>query len=153
MVGFAVFPTYRTLAVPTDAAPDTNANSIVERLCFLPIECERGNVSPIALVEESGYLTTPEVLTRERILDILRFRPHLLDVWEGWFDDQRSTPALIFRTTKQGYSVTCYPEGEGMIFSDRFEACAEFILRQIHRTAEFALEYRPRKSKGRDRRR
>jgi hypothetical protein len=117
-----------------------NPDPIVERVCFLPIEYGSGDLSTMEILRQSGFLAEPRALTREKILNVLHAHPELVSEWEQWSDDSRATEGWVFRTTDRGYSVFWRPGGETMTFPDRFEACAEFIFRQMRRTAGLDLE-------------
>jgi hypothetical protein len=95
-------------------------------------------LSAIALVQRSGYLENPAEFTRESVLGVLRANPSLIEDWMIWSQDQRTSPAWAFDTHEDGYRVVLAPGGKKMIFADKFEACAEFVIRQIRSIARFA---------------
>lgn len=104
----------------------------VEGVCRLPRDYRTiGTINIHDLLERAGYYKQPEVLTRDRIEDCLRQHPEWIEDWFIWSDDQRVTEAWVFSETSKGYIVYYYPVGESMKFTDKIEACAEFILRQI----------------------
>jgi hypothetical protein len=126
-------------------------NSIIERLCHLPIDFHEGNRSPRELVRSSGLVNSPQILTREAVLEVLRRQPALIDKWQAWSDDKR-TDGWGFQSAEKPYRVfdlsvfgrrlnrhTLIPEkiviNDSLDFSDRAEACAEFIVREIQAIA------------------
>jgi hypothetical protein len=83
-------------------------------------------------------LESPQALTREGITEFLQENPNLIDAWMQWSEDQRTSPAWWFAKTNRVYTVGLYPGGEEFTFTDRFDACAEFVIRQIESIARFA---------------
>ena len=115
------------------------ANLILEKLCNLPVDYHRiGTASAVSLIQQSGFLQNPAVLSRNAIAAYLRDNPTLVEQWEVWSDDQRYSPAWVFVKGDGAYTVYRHPVGEQMIFADKFEACAEFIVRQILAIARVA---------------
>jgi hypothetical protein len=111
----------------------------VERLCELPRDFRRiRTVSLVSLVEQSGLMENPEALSRDMIAAHLRGKPALIEEWEMWSDDQRASPSWAFGRTGDTFSVYSVPAGESMIFEDRCEACAEFIVRIVESVARNA---------------
>ena len=108
--------------------------SVLRNICCLPISYRTLNLSPITLIQRSGYLEMPEVLKRKRISVYLRDHPQLIDAWEIWAEDARSAWC---KKVDDGYAVYPGPEGKPIKFADRFEAWAEVIVRNIHHIARF----------------
>jgi hypothetical protein len=60
---------------------------------------------------------------------ILTDRPELIDAWEGFSEDNRSTPAPYLRDSEVGDfdgSSSCV-----IIHEDRVSACIDFIFRRV----------------------
>ena len=117
-------------------------------LCHLPLDFHAGNTSPIALVQSSGFMSSNEFLTHPAVLEVLQCEPSLIDEWQTWSDDKRANQGWVFQGSKRPYEVyffsvfgrrvdefTLIPESvavdERLEFTDRAEACAEFIVREI----------------------
>jgi hypothetical protein len=113
-------------------------DTVAERVCRLPVDFRTiRTVSSIALVQNSGYLERPTDLTRKSVLGVLRKSPSLIDEWLLWSENQRTTPAWAFYEVANGYRVHLVGGDEEMVFTDKFEACAEFVMRQIQSIARF----------------
>jgi len=108
----------------------------------LPRNFRVGRLSTISLVRASGDLSAPQVLTREAVLAVLRLYPSLVEDWEVWSGDQRTDRGWFFEPEGAGYLVGYHSTkgefGERELFSDRFEACAAFIVRHIRAVAQNA---------------
>ncbi|MEI9932616.1 MAG: hypothetical protein WDM89_19300 [Rhizomicrobium sp.] len=117
-----------------------SGESVVERLCSIPVDFHKQqNVSAVRLMERSGYLETPEVLTVENLKPYLARHRDLIDRWIQWSEDQRSHPAWVFGRGQAGYFLYCIPaNGEDYVFDDGCQACAEFIIRVVRQWAQFA---------------
>jgi hypothetical protein len=100
----------------------------IERLCHLPLD-RNDAVSVGDLLKRSGYLSESTPIAREKIVAHLRDKPELIDAWRILSDDQRGSPAWVFRPSQEDSRVYLYPKGPVMKFQDEFDACAEFILR------------------------
>ena len=90
----------------------------------------------------------PKALTRNAILDVLRNDPSLVEDWELWSENKRCD-GWSFRFESDQYEVYYhriigaepvapytvkgghYVVDERLYFSDRFEACAKYVLREI----------------------
>jgi hypothetical protein len=104
------------------------SSETIERLCNLPLD-RNDTMSLADLLKRSGYLSESTPIAREKIVAHLRDRPELIDAWRILSDDQRTRQGWVFRPSPDGSRVYLYPDGPSMKFQDKFEACAEFILR------------------------
>jgi hypothetical protein len=114
--------------------------TVVERLCSIPVDFhEQKNVSVVQLIERSGYLEAPGVLTVENLKTFLEKHPSLIDKWIQWSEDQRSYPAWVFGRGTVGYYLYWFPaNGEDYVFGDGPQACAEFIIRLVRQWTRLA---------------
>ena len=75
--------------------------------------------------------------TADRARRCLAVHPDWVDAWFVWSDDQRSSPAWwLAETSATTYEVGYLGPGfEGqephLVFEDRLQACAEFMVRAI----------------------
>ncbi|MBV8979223.1 MAG: hypothetical protein JO261_07110 [Alphaproteobacteria bacterium] len=113
-------------------------DAVVARLCNLPVDFKRMKLSSVSLVERSGYLEFPKALSPNRVELYLRDNPALVDAWQIWSEDQRTSPAWAFEHKGAEYCVHLAPGGERLSFTDRYKACAEFVVRQILSIARHA---------------
>ena len=110
-------------------------DEVLQNVCHFPVYYRTFNQSPIALIHGSGYLDMPQVLTRKRISEYLRSYPDLIADWEIWVEDARSASC---RKVDNGYAVRPGPAGKPIIFTDKFDAWAEVIVRNIRHIARIA---------------
>lgn len=97
---------------------------------------QRGNVSMIQLLKESGYLTDSGAITAQKLRDY--FRTHLedLDSWVLESYDNRSSPSWYIQEpdapgTAGQWVVGFYPGDARDTFTDGAEACAIFVKRTL----------------------
>ena len=110
-------------------------DDVVAAICRMPLD-RYGKDSHVDLVERSGYLDHRREVTVERIYDCLANDPALIDAWQDWCDDNRSTPAWYFRTLGPGEFEVGHFNRSGtttvrLRFDDRQRACAEYMLRDL----------------------
>ena len=110
-------------------------DEVLQNICFLPINYRIMNLSPITLVQRSGYVDMPQVLKRERIAKYLRGHPELVDAWELWAQDARSAWC---KKVDNGYAFYAGPDAKPVKFADKFEAWSELIVRNIRHIAKFS---------------
>lgn len=112
-------------------------DAIVTRVCDMPVQLKaRGNVSMMQLLLESGFIESSEVLTPRAVSDYLSQHEHLVEAWTMLSQDKRSSSGWYFKELSDGsYEVGYYPDGPRFSFSDRVQACAEFIVRECHSIA------------------
>lgn len=93
--------------------------------------------SPIALLNESGYLELYDKIKEEHIIEVLKMKPHLIKEWLRWSDNKRSSPSWYFTRGEDGKCFVGHsPESkefEEINTSDEFYACAAFIKREAER--------------------
>lgn len=110
-------------------------SEVLQNICLLPIHYQTENLSPIALVQRSGYLEVPETVTPESISAYLRHHPQLIDAWEIWAEDARTAWC---KKVDGGYAVYPGPSGRPIKFKDKFAAWGDVIARNILHIAKFA---------------
>ena len=107
------------------------------------------------VLETSGYLDAPAILTSNAVQDVLRANPTLVDEWVVYSDNQRCD-GWVFREKDGEYEVYRksiegavevdtntwrggqYIVHERFTFDDRIEACAEYVVREVQALAKFA---------------
>ena len=110
--------------------------NIIEKVINIPISFNiRNNISQINLVHESGYNEEYDRVTEQAIAETLKMHPHLINEWLQWSEDKRSFPTWHFSKADSGkYYVDYSDENAGfatIISTDRFQACAAFIKREV----------------------
>lgn len=119
-----------------DARPSRNDRltdpGIVAAICTVPRDVRAGAGSPVHLVHRSGYRAVRDTITAAEIRQQLSNDPSLIDEWENWSLDKRTSEGwyllLYGAGGRVGYLGRIDPE---VFFPSRSEACAEFILREI----------------------
>ena len=100
-----------------------------------------GNKSMIQLLVESGYLNETQFVIKETISAYLAENPDLITDWENYSSDKRVSEGWYFLKRDLdwivGYAGNSSQE-QRLIFSSEFEACAEFILREVSGIAKHA---------------
>ena len=120
----------------------------LDSLCRMPVVFrERGHISMVQLVRDSGFDRSFSTVLESDINAHLRENSELVEAWVGYSQDQRCSPAWYLSGPGDGleglrsWSVGYY-SNEGAApettFSDEFEACAFFIVRNLERWAESA---------------
>lgn len=119
----------------------SSLDEVVAEICRMPLD-PHGR-SHIDLLERTGYLDHRGELTVERVSQCLAADPALVDAWQQWVDDNRSTPAWYFTTRgPREYEVgNIARDGsttERLTFDDRTLACADYIVREVDQLAGYA---------------
>ena len=111
--------------------------NLVADICKIPARLEeRGEVSVVTLLDESGYRSAPTDLNVEAVVAYLERHPPLIDAWIGYSTDKRvSSGWYIVEDSGERFVVGWYPQGERFFFEDRYRACAEFIVREVRSIA------------------
>jgi hypothetical protein len=97
---------------------------------------ERGNVSEIALLRESGYLENPDQITEADILEYLRHYPDLINTWLLQSQNKRTTHSWYMKSPDDNDSqsnvwiVGFYPGDEIHEFRDEASACAFYVKQE-----------------------
>jgi hypothetical protein len=124
------------------------SKSILDSLCRMPADFhERGNVSMVALLTESGYDPARSGISETTIEEHLRQHPELVPIWVHYSEDQRCSPAWYLvgpgagLDGQQSWCVGFYaPQGRlpERAFPNEFAASAFFIMRQVEELARLA---------------
>ncbi len=115
---------------------EVNFNDTVKKVIQIADEYfTKGDVSPINLVRESGYISFREQINEEQLKEALKNSPHLIEQWLSWSDSKPVPDTWRFYQKDDGsYQVWHSSEkkdSEGFITSDKFQACAGFIKREL----------------------
>ena len=92
----------------------------------------------VALVRRSGLADRAEGVTMQPLRAFLTKHPELVPIWQGWSEDKRTSAGWYFLEKGDRYVVGYYPTGPEYVFDDRFEACATFIVHEMHELASYA---------------
>ena len=114
---------------------------VVTSVCSIPADFHRrGDVSVVRLLEKSGYDAMRDAITVSLVQQHLQAHPHLIDDWAGYSEDKRCSSGWFFddrRYTTGHYSSSAGRSRE-QIFSERSQACAEFIKHELDSILENA---------------
>jgi hypothetical protein len=121
---------------------------IIEAVCRLPLEARASGRSHVDLIERIGYVDRRPDVTVARLRACLAEHPELIDAWQGWVEDNRSTPAWFFRDAPRGrFEVGLLARDGGVVeqhlFDERAHACAEYMVRELDMLAAIARKWRP----------
>lgn len=113
--------------------PSRHLDEVVASVCRIALD--GGNTSDVTLLERSGYLERRDEITVELLRDRLASEPSLIEAWQTWCEDDRSSPMWYFRTIGPGASEVVYVENGRralhLEFADRTQACAEYLIREL----------------------
>ena len=129
---------------------------VVEKVCSIPTDHHRrDDVSVVYLLEESGYDAVRDAITVPIIQQRLQAQPHLIDVWAGYSEDQRCSSGWFFddRRYATGHYSSSAGRSQEQVFSERSQACAEFIKHELESIRENPSFGSGRKSLGERRKR
>ena len=114
---------------------------IVDALCTMPTRFhERGDISMIGLLRETGYNGPQSGVSEQDIEKHLRQHPDLVRVWTNYSEDQRCSPAWYLAQpgtssdSAEGWRVGYYAHDSRLpetLFPDEFVACAFYIAREV----------------------
>jgi hypothetical protein len=114
--------------------PVTATQEIARRICEIPAEFHRRAVSVVQLVWDSGCESADAVSLRRALEERLRTHPELIDDWLTYSADKRTSSGWFFQdddVVTVGYFEADRGISHEQHFSDRLQACAEFIMREI----------------------
>ena len=127
----------------------TNTNitrkDCVVAICDFARRCrEDKNSSPREIYERTGYARYYASITQERVIDLLRTKPRLVDEWLMFSEDKRCTPAWFFEKRPEKMWRVGYIDRNGstiheVMFDDSINACALIVRMEME---EFRLENR-----------
>lgn len=104
---------------------------VTAKVCEIPVTYNRGNVSMVKVLQESGYLDAYRQLTTELVASHLRRHPELIEGWIRMSEDKRGGSGwYLLETSESSLELGHYPDGPRQVFADRITGCAEFILRE-----------------------
>ena len=99
---------------------------------------DRGNISMVGLLEESGYLESSDKITEEALEDYFKENNELIEDWLLESMDTRSSPAWYFKsptdhTRADNWTVGFYPDGDIYKFNEGYKACAFYVKRFLEK--------------------
>jgi hypothetical protein len=106
---------------------------VVASVCHIPIEFhERGDVSVVTLLIDSGY---PELRASIGVTHIQRYlqaHPDILDAWATYSEDKRCEGwYFVDDRCAIGADSSCVGTPREQVFGERSEACASFIKHEL----------------------
>ena len=115
-------------------------SNVVSKICSMSRDFySLKNKSIIQLLIESGYIDETQLVTKEAILIYLAENPDLIPDWEIYSSDKRVSEGWYFLREGSDWIVGYAGNPslkQRLVFSSGFEACAEFILREVSGIAE-----------------
>ena len=104
---------------------------LAEQLSRIPRRFEQCDCSTATLLEESGFLETPERLTVEDVEQVLEQEPALVDDWLERGRDQRIAGGWGIECEHGEYCVRSFAGGGAFTERDRLHATAQFVVRYL----------------------
>jgi hypothetical protein len=101
----------------------------VEALCDIPITSSGWKGSFRDLFDLSSPALADRRATVGEMRRILTDQPELIDAWEGFSEDNRSTPAPYLRGNEVGDFDGSY--SSLIVHEDRVGACIDYIFRRV----------------------
>ena len=93
------------------------------------------NKSIFSLLKETGYFELYNQVNESNIYECLILYPDCVTQWLEWSENKRSSSGWYFKKdTETKYVVGYFPDTKNLtpiLYSDKFEACSIFILREI----------------------
>lgn len=112
-------------------------SNVVAGLIFIPRKHQHlGNVSMYNLLKETDYFKAHDQITEASIHEELSKHPECIDEWMRYSEDKRTSSGWYFKQEDEGtYIVGYFADEKGksikLKFTDRIEACAAFIKREL----------------------
>ena len=107
----------------------------VKAVCQMPKDFqEKGGVSMVTLLKESGYLRNADSVTEQLLTEYFNQHPDLIDAWVSDSEDTRSSPNWYLRKptdSNEQWVVGLFPDGTTHRFSHAAQACAFYVKRYL----------------------
>ena len=114
----------------------------IEKICSLPIDFKTTNKSAYTLAKESKFEEIYKDITTKDISNYLSIHGDLIDKWEIWSEDKRTTGYGL--SISDNYSIFNMNEAAKIIFEKHFasalDACSEYILREVGSILDINVE-------------
>jgi hypothetical protein len=113
------------------------AQEILVRVCELANDYRTRNMSPKALIAESGYLDNRDLIDIDRIARHVASNPKLFGEWIAFSEDKRVSEGWYLKTQSAdgpytvGYVNPSVTLCKTDTFLDASEACAVYIKREL----------------------
>ena len=82
-----------------------------------------------AQMRKKGKVTTPGSRIRANVLDVLKEKPELIDMWLERGQDQRLAGGWGIECEGDSYRIQCYSGDQHLVVKDKARAVAEFVVR------------------------
>lgn len=96
----------------------------------------------IKLLEESGYVENRKLINIEILKEYISKNLKLADLWIQYSEDQRFSPAWVFNGKELYYLTPEVKKENSITFDDPCEACAYFIIKEIHKFYKYISRFR-----------
>jgi len=104
---------------------------ITQRVVQIPEVYEGGTKSTATLLRETGALEETSGLEVEKVVEVLRRKPELLDLWLQRGKDQRLAGGWGIERENGEYRVQNFADGRHLFTPDPVRAVAEFLVRYL----------------------
>ncbi|MBT8454674.1 MAG: hypothetical protein HKO95_00165 [Rhodobacteraceae bacterium] len=106
-------------------------SDIIQTVCDFPNLFRNGQKSAVQLAKSLRLRARRAEITQPALAAFLKDHPEQIELWLGWSDDKRTSPAWGLRRTDTGYLLFRYPDGPRTSYENGPEACAAFIEKEI----------------------
>ena len=125
----------------------------LRKILEVPQEYAKQNRSTGCLLEDVGFPEARGLLKEQDVEKLLREEPHLVDLWLKRGKDQRYSGGWGIECLKGKYRVVSYADGHKRPWgTDRFKACAEFVVCYLLFIGEVQTRYGREKRRARNQR-
>ena len=109
---------------------------IIKNICQLPVSLKKLNKSIYALLKDSCYYDSPDLVTESLIKNYLINNQEVINEWLIYSSDKRTSSGWYFEENDKHnkYIVGYLSSGNRCnetVFSNIVDACTMFILREI----------------------
>lgn len=104
---------------------------MVAAVCSIPLRYRQSDGPSFRqCVVDTGYFDKPEELSVAATAGFLQQHPEFIDPWFNFSEDKRTSSGW-FVLDEDDCAVAGQVHGPRIVFSDRTQTCAEFIVREI----------------------
>ncbi len=97
---------------------------IAEQVTEVPERFESSDRSTACLLEDAGFPELRQDVSVEDVLEVLKEKPELIDMWLERGQDQRLAGGWGIECEGESYRIQCYSGDEHLVVKDKARAVA-----------------------------